>query len=99
MAYSMVKPLSNRVVIKPINKELSGQSIVIPETSVNLLEVGVIVSVGQGRYDKEGNRIKPWLKPGDVVLFKKHLGQQIKVGEDICYIMRDTEILGKVIGT
>jgi co-chaperonin GroES (HSP10) len=92
----MVKPLSNRIVVKPVGKQLGNHKIVIPETAVNILDIGVIISVGAGRYDKKGNRIKPWLKPGDVVLFKKHLGQQIKVGEDTCYIMRDTEVLGKI---
>jgi chaperonin GroES len=92
----MIKPLSNRIVVKPIGKQLGERKIVIPETAVNILDVGVIISVGAGRYDKKGNRIEPWLKPGDIVLFKKYLGQQIKIGEDTCYIMRDTEVLGRI---
>ncbi len=70
----MLKPLSNKVVIEPAEKETQTKSgIVIPDTAGDSRPVqGTVIAVGPGKLNDEGKRMPLSVKVGDVVLFKKY---------------------------
>jgi chaperonin GroES len=96
MAFSL-KPLGNRVVIEPIEQEdVTAGGIVLPETAKEKPQKGNVLSVGPGDRNDKGNRIPLDLAVGDVVLFAKYSGTEIKVDSKKLLILRETDILAIV---
>jgi len=94
-----IKPLGDRVVIKPIPKEeVSKGGIVLPDTATKEKpQEGKIVAVGPGRLTEEGQRIPMEVKTGDKVIYSKYAGTEFKLGDDELIIMREGDILGKKV--
>jgi len=90
----MIKPLSDRVLIKPLEAEETTKSgIVIPGTAKESPAQGEIVALGNGKI-KDGKKFEFSVKIGDKVLYSKYAGDEIKL-ENVDYkIMREDEILG-----
>ena len=88
MEVKNVKPLFDRIVVKPIieeNKTASG--IFIPDSAKEKPQEGVIISVGPGKKDEQ-----MILKAGDRVLFSKYGGTEFKCGDDVYLIMRESDV-------
>lgn len=88
MEVKNVKPLFDRIVVKPIieeNKTASG--IFIPDSAKEKPQEGVIISVGPGKKDEQ-----MVLKAGDRVLFSKYGGTEFKCGDDVYLIMRESDV-------
>ena len=88
MEVKNVKPLFDRIVVKPIieeNKTASG--IFIPDSAKEKPHEGVIISVGPGKKDEQ-----MVLKAGDRVLFSKYGGTEFKCGDDVYLIMRESDV-------
>lgn len=97
MAISL-KPLGNRVVVEPIEQEeVTAGGIVLPETAKEKPQKGNVLSVGPGERDDQGKYIPMDIVVGDVVLFAKYSGTEIKVDGKKLLILRDADILAKVI--
>lgn len=93
MTISM-KPLGSRVVIEPIEQEeTTAYGIVLPETAKEKPQKGTILAVGPGDRDEDGKRIALDVKVGDVVLFAKYSGTEIKYDGKKLLIMRESDIL------
>jgi chaperonin GroES len=92
------RPLHDRVLVKRVEaEEKTAGGIIIPDSAQEKPAEGVIVSVGEGAYNEDGDRIKPDVKAGDKVLFGKWSGTEVKLdGEDLL-IMKESDILG-IIG-
>ena len=89
-----LKPLGNRVVIEPIEQEeVTPSGIVLPETAKEKPQKGVIISVGPGERDEDGDYIPMDVKKGDKVLFAKYAGTEIKIDDKKYLIMKETDIL------
>ena len=89
-----VKPLADRVIVKPIEVEEKTKSgIVLPDTAKEKPQEGEIVAVGPGRYE-DGKLIPMNVKQGDRVLFAKYAGTEIKLDGEEYLIMRESDILG-----
>jgi len=89
-------PLEDRVVVKVLEEEEKTKSgIVLPDTAKEKPQKATVLAVGPGRYD--GDDLIPIdIKEGDVVIFSKYGGTEIKVdGEDVL-ILRASDILAKV---
>lgn len=88
-----LKPLQDRVLVKRVEEETTTKGgIIIPDSAKEKPIRGEIVAVGPGKYD-DGDLIKLSVKPGDLVLFNKYAGTEIKVdGEDLL-VMREDDIL------
>jgi chaperonin GroES len=70
-----IKPLGDRVLVKPIEKEtMTASGIILPETAKEKPQEGEIVAVGQGRRDEDGERIALDVEVGNKVLFAKYAG-------------------------
>ncbi|MBI2923170.1 MAG: co-chaperone GroES [Planctomycetes bacterium] len=92
-----IKPLDNRVVIRPIEAESKTKGgIVLPDTAKEKSQKGEIVSAGPGRLLDSGERAKMSVQKGDKVLFGKYAGTEVKVDGVDYVIMKEDEILGKI---
>jgi len=88
-----LKPLGDRVVIKPIEQEeMTAGGIVLPETAKEKPQRGSIVAVGPGNVE-DGKRVAMDVKEGDTVLFAKYAGTEIKIEGEKVLILRESDIL------
>jgi chaperonin GroES len=93
-----LKPLGNRVVIEPIEQEeVTAGGIVLPETAKEKPQKGTVLSVGPGERDDKGKYIPMDIAAGDTVLFAKYSGTEIKVEGKKLLILRDSDILAKIL--
>jgi len=93
-----IKPLGERVVIKPIPKEeVSKGGIVIPDTAKEKPQEGEIIAVGPGKLSEDGKRIAMEVKVGDKVVYSKYAGTEFKLDEEDVVIMRESDILAKKV--
>lgn len=89
-----LKPLGDRVVIKPAGREETTKSgIVLPDTAKEKPQRGTIIAAGDGRRDDDGERIPLDVKVGDAVLFAKYAGTEFKLDEEELLILSEKDIL------
>jgi chaperonin GroES len=97
MAETKLRPLGDRVVIKPASREETTKSgIVLPDTSKEKPQRGTIIAVGEGRRDDDGDRIALDVKVGDSVLFAKYAGTEFKLDDEELLILAEKDILAIV---
>ncbi len=90
-----VRPLEDRVLIKPLEKEEKTKSgIYLPESAKEKPIQGKVIAVGPGKLLDSGERIKPSVKKGDTVVFSKYGGTEIEIKNVPHLIMRESELLG-----
>ena len=93
------RPLHDRVVVRPIDEEdKSPGGIIIPDTAKEKPMRGEIVAVGPGGRNEKGEIVPLDLKKGDVVLFGKWSGTEVKIGGEDVMIMKESDILGVIEG-
>jgi chaperonin GroES len=94
-----IRPLDDRVVVEAMEaEEKSPGGIVIPDTAKEKPRQGKVVAVGPGKLLDSGKRSGMLVSKGDMVLFGKYAGSDVRVGEIEYKIMRETDILGLVEG-
>ncbi len=94
-----LKPLGDRVVVKPLSREeVTKSGIVLPDTAKEKPQEGTVVAVGSGRILDSGQRIPMELKEGDRVLFAKYAGTEFKREDDELLILSERDILAIVNG-
>jgi chaperonin GroES len=94
-----VKPLGDRVLVKPEEEEeqIKG-GIIIPDTAKEKPQRGKVVAVGDGKVDDSGNKITPSVKSGDVVLYGKFAGTEVQLDDSEHLIMSEGDILAIIEG-
>lgn len=91
-----LKPLADRVVVKPIVKEeVTKGGIVIPDTAKEKPQEGEVVAVGPGKLGEDGKRIEMEVKKGDRVIYAKYAGTEWKHDNEEYMILRESDILAK----
>ena len=91
-----LEPLGDRVVVKPIPKEeVTKGGIVLPDTVKEKPQEGKVLAAGPGKMTDDGKRIAMDVKVGDVVIYAKYGGTEIKEGDDELIILRESDILAK----
>jgi len=91
-----LRPIDDRVVIEPIeSEEVTEGGIVLPDTVKEKPVQGKIVAVGPGRLLDNGDRLKPSVKKGDVVIYGRYSGSDVKVEGTEYKVMRESEILAR----
>jgi len=94
-----LKPLGDRVVVEPLEQEeMTASGIVLPETAKEKPQKGEILAVGPGGRDEDGKRIVMDVSVGDVVLFAKYAGTEIKVDGKKLLILKENDILAILEG-
>ena len=88
-----VKPLADRVLIKPLEtEEMKKGGIIIPDTAKEKPQQGEVMEVGPGRMGEEGDKIPMEVKKGDKVLYGKYSGTEVTIGDVEYLIMRESDI-------
>lgn len=92
-----IKPLYDRVVVRPLPAETATKSgIIIPDTAAEKPNQGEVVAVGDGSVGDDG-RVRPLsVKAGDTVLFSQYAGTEITVDDDKLLIMKEADILAVI---
>lgn len=98
MADFKIKPLADRVIVKPNPAEETTKSgLFLPDTAKEKPIEGKIVAVGSGRVTEDGKNVPMNLKAGDKVLYGKYSGTEVKIDGEEYLIMRESDIYG-IIG-
>ncbi len=91
-----LKPLGDRLVVKPIEQEeISRGGILLPDTAKEKPQEGKVLAIGPGRLSDDGKRLPMDVKAGDIVVYAKYGGTEIKVDEEELMILRESDILAK----
>lgn len=93
----MIRPLGDRVVVKPLpSEERTKGGIVLPDTAKEKPQEGEVIAIGTGKLLETGQRVPIDLKPGDRILFSKYAGNEVKIDDVEYLIMREADILGVI---
>ena len=98
MAKINLKPLADRVIVKPSEaEEKTKGGIILPDTAKEKPIEGTIVAIGPGKVSDDGKIVKPEVKIGDKVLYGKYSGTEVTVEGVEYLIMRESDIFA-IIG-
>ena len=94
-----LKPLGDRLIVEVLEEEETTVSgIVLPDTAKEKPQRGRVLAVGPGPRDEDGEYIQMDLEEGDEIVFSKYGGTEIKVGTEDLLILRESDVLAKVVG-
>jgi chaperonin GroES len=94
-----IRPLHDRVIVQPIKEgEQQIGGIIIPDSAKEKPQQGKVIAAGNGKSKDDGTRTPLDVKAGDLILFGKYSGQEIKLDGENYLIMREDEVLGVVAG-
>jgi len=93
-----LKPLGDRLVIKPIEQEeTTAGGILLPGTAKEKPQEGEVIAAGPGKLDDNGKRVSMEVKVGDRVLYAKYAGTEIKLeGDEKVLILKESDVLALV---
>lgn len=92
-----IKPLEDRVVIKTLEAEQTTASgLVIPDTAKEKPQEGEVVAVGPGRVDDNGNRVPVDVAVGDVVIYSKYGGTEVKYDGEELLVLSARDVLAVI---
>jgi chaperonin GroES len=93
------RPLHDRVVVKRLQEDTkTAGGIIIPDTATEKPMQGEVISVGPGALNEDGKRVTPDVKAGDIVLFGKWSGTEVKIDGEELLIMKESDIMGVIEG-
>jgi chaperonin GroES len=94
-----VQPLADRLILEVLDEEEATVSgIVLPDTAKEKPQRGRVLAVGPGARDEDGEHVPMDLEEGDEIIFSKYGGTEIKLGADEVLILRESDVLAKVVG-
>jgi chaperonin GroES len=97
MAKISFKPLGGRVLIEPVEQdEVTAGGLFLPETAKEKPQQGKVLAAGPGDRNDKGERVAMDVKVGDVILFAKYSGTEVKIEGKKLLIMRESDLLGIV---
>ncbi|WP_030014963.1 MULTISPECIES: co-chaperone GroES [Micrococcales] len=92
-----IKPLEDRIVVQPVEAEQTTASgLVIPDTAKEKPQEGKVVAVGPGRVDDKGNRVPVDVQEGDVVIYSKYGGTEVKYSGQEFLVLSARDVLAVV---
>ena len=94
------QPLGDRLIVEVLEEEESTASgIVLPDTAREKPQRGRVLAVGPGARDEDGKYIEMDVAEGEEIIFSKYGGTEIKLGTDEVLILRESDVLAKVVST
>ena len=94
-----VRPLEDRVLIKPVEADSRTKSgIYLPESAKEKPMQGKVVALGPGKLLDNGERVTPGIKKGDIVVYGKYAGTEVEIKNTTHLILRESELLGVMQG-
>jgi chaperonin GroES len=95
-----LQPLGDRLIVEALEEEETTSSgIVLPDTAKEKPQRGRVLAVGPGSRDESGNYVAMDVLEGDEVIYSKYGGTEIRLGSDDYLILRESDILAKVVTT
>jgi chaperonin GroES len=95
-----LQPLGDRLIVEVLDEEeLTLSGIVLPDTAREKPQRGRVLAVGPGARDEDGKYIEMDVAGGDEIVFSKYGGTEIKLGADEVLILRESDVLAKVVNT
>jgi chaperonin GroES len=93
-----LKPLGDRLIVKPIEEEeTTASGIVLPDTAKEKPQKGKVVAVGDGNWDEDGEKRIPLdVSEGDEVLYSKYGGTEVTVEDEELLVLRESDVLAKL---
>ena len=92
-----IKPLGDRVVIRPAQREeRTASGVILPDTAKEKPQRGTIVAAGPGKLGEDGKRVALEVSVGDEVLYAKYAGTEIKIAGEDLLIVGEKDILAIV---
>jgi chaperonin GroES len=92
-----VRPLHDRIIVERIEEtEQKIGAIIIPDSAKEKPQQGKVIAAGKGKIEKDGKVTPLDVKAGDIILFGKYAGQEIKIDGNEFLIMREEEVLGVI---
>lgn len=94
---SKIEPLADRVVVKSVTQEeVLASGLVIPDTAKEKPQQGEVVAVGPGRRDDNGNLVPMDVKAGDIILYAKYSGTEVKIDQEEYLVLAERDVLAKI---
>jgi chaperonin GroES len=94
-----LQPLGDRLIVEVLEEEeVTVGGIVLPDTAKEKPQRGRVLAVGPGPRDEDGEYIKMDLEPDEEIIFSKYGGTEVKLGADEVLILRESDVLAKVVG-
>ena len=94
-----VRPLHDRIIVQRLEEgEQKVGGIIIPDTAKEKPQQGKVIAAGNGKINEDGKRVALDVKAGDLILFGKYSGQEIKLNGSEYLIMREDEVLAVIEG-
>jgi chaperonin GroES len=95
-----LQPLGDRLIVEVLEEEeVTFSGIVLPDTAREKPQRGKVLAVGPGSRDESGEYVAMDVEEGDEVIFSKYGGTEIKLGVDEVLILRESDVLAKVVHT
>ena len=95
-----LQPLGDRLIVEILDEEeVLSSGIVLPDTAKEKPQRGRVLAVGPGPRDEDGEHVKMDVEEGDEIIFAKYGGTEIKVGTEDYLILRESDVLAKVVQT
>lgn len=89
-----IKPIYDYVLIRRLESESkTSGGLIIPDTAKEKPQQGIVMAVGEGKKDDNGNLVKPVVKEGDKVLFTKWSGTDVKMNDETLVVMKEADII------
>ena len=93
----VLKPLEDRIVVQPLEAEqVTASGLVIPDTAKEKPQEGKVLAVGPGRFDDKGARIPVDVQVGDVVLYSKYGGTEVKYSGQEYLVLSARDVLAVI---
>ncbi len=93
----VLKPLEDRIVVSPLEAEqVTASGLVIPDTAKEKPQEGKVIAVGPGRVDDKGARVPVDVKVGDVVLYSKYGGTEVKYSGEEYLVLSARDVLAVI---
>ena len=93
----VLKPLEDRIVVEPLEAEqVTASGLVIPDTAKEKPQEGKVLAVGPGRFDDKGARVPVDVQVGDVVLYSKYGGTEVKYAGEEYLVLSARDVLAVI---
>jgi chaperonin GroES len=93
-----LKPLGDRLIVEVLeDEEVTESGIVLPDTAKEKPQRGRVLAVGPGSRNEDGEYVPIDLAEGDEIVFSKYGGTEVKLGVDEYLILRESDVLAKVV--
>ena len=94
-----IRPLHDRIIVQRVEESAGAAgAIIIPDSAKEKPQQGKVIATGSGRYTDDGTRVPLDVKAGDLILFGKYSGQEIKLDGEEYLVMREDDVLAAFNG-